>query len=172
MLRAWLRRKAAVTDHPKARRPGSDREQTPHPEPPTADPILVDSDAELPPYDPDEWTFPFRDLSWTGAADEAEPAAPVRAKPGEPYFVCDDAGTPDGDAWRSAGWWLQAEPKLERRFIAAAAHAVPALLRAWTYTDAAPVGDPIPRGDARIALLREWGGRFSPEQMAELLAAA
>ncbi|HEY1380095.1 MAG TPA: hypothetical protein VGF55_25045 [Gemmataceae bacterium] len=75
-----------------------------------------------------------------------------------PLFAFDDRG-PGVTAWRSAGWWLRAESRPVRAGIAAAAKPVPALLTAWTFPAPPvpePVEEPLPRGDERIALLREW----------------
>jgi hypothetical protein len=113
----------------------------------------ADPDPDLPPYDPSEWQMPFADASWTG--DEPPPA-----RPGRPMFTFDDRGLPGGRSWRSAGWWVRAEPTPVRAAIAAAAKPVPTLMRAWTFT--APARQPAPpRGDERLALLWEWGSAFA-----------
>jgi hypothetical protein len=149
-LRAWWRKKP--TDPTLA--PAA---------PPAAE---ADHDPELPPYDPAEWAPAPADRGWLAAAAELEPADDGLPNPDRPYFAFVDAGGPDGDSWRAAGWWLQAEPKPQRHFLAAAAEPVPALLKAWTYTAEEP---PELRGDARIAALAALRGRFDPDQVADLL---
>src|SRR5205085_5026586 len=61
-----------------------------------------------------------------------------------------------------SGWWVRAESKPVRAWIAAAAKPVPALLTAWTFhaTPPDPAGEPLVRGDERLAALCEWGLEF------------
>lgn len=59
-----------------------------------------------------------------------------------------------------AGWWLRAESKPVRVGLVAAATALPALLRAWTFNTPEAIEAPVPRGDDRLALLCEWGMEF------------
>jgi hypothetical protein len=168
MALAWWQRRTA-----DGGRPGSDREDVLTASDLFLPPIVVDRAADLPLRDPDEWTFPVPDCHGPAAADEPiARAAAADPTPGRPFFAFDDAGAPGGDAWRSRGWWLRAEPQPQRHFIAAAAKPVPALLRAWTFTDPAapPLTDAPPRGADRIALLRDLRGRFDPDQVAGLVA--
>jgi hypothetical protein len=183
MLRSLWRRWTANEDEVP---PPPDEPTASHPDVQTIEAPAAVADPEPPPYNPDEWVLPFPDMQWDGqsaeddttvpdaAAEAAEVAADAMAESPVPHFAFVTAGVPGGDGARGGGWWLRAEAKPQRRYIAVVTKQVPALMKAWTFAGAAELAGPsaakpLPRGEARIALLRNFRGRFDPDQVAGLL---
>lgn len=94
MLTSWWRTKKAKPVEPVEEAP------------PEQEPIRVGRAAvpggDEAGYNRDQWTFPFDDLSWTGAEPMAEPPPA--------FYAFDDAGAPDSEVWRADGWWVTACP--------------------------------------------------------------